>query len=119
MGKHERRSVERSDHIRHGIRFSRTGHPQKDLFIYAGLKPLDETILHEVGRKFQRIITIENGVRNGGLGSAVLEWMSDHGYQPRITRMGLPDRFVEHGTVDELRHIVGIDKESIKKEILT
>ena len=83
------------------------------------LKPLDETILHEVGRKFQRIITIENGVRNGGLGSAVLEWMNDHGYQPRITRMGLPDRFVEHGTVDELRHIVGIDKESIKKEILT
>ncbi len=83
------------------------------------LKPLDETILHEVGRKFQRIITVENGVRNGGLGSAVLEWMNDHGYQPRITRMGLPDRFVEHGTVDELRHIVGIDKESIKKEILT
>ena len=83
------------------------------------LKPLDETSLHEVGRKFQRIITIENGVRNGGLGSAVLEWMNDHGYQPRITRMGLPDRFVEHGTVDELRHIVGIDKESIKKEILT
>lgn len=83
------------------------------------LKPLDENILHEVGRKFQRIITIENGVRNGGLGSAVLEWMNDHGYQPRITRMGLPDRFVEHGTVDELRHIVGIDKESIKKEILT
>ena len=83
------------------------------------LKPLDENILHEVGRKFQRIITVENGVRNGGLGSAVLEWMNDHGYQPRITRMGLPDRFVEHGTVDELRHIVGIDKESIKKEILT
>lgn len=83
------------------------------------LKPLDETILHEVGRKFQRIITVEDGVRNGGLGSAVLEWMNDHGYQPRITRMGLPDRFVEHGTVDELRHIVGIDKESIKKEILT
>ena len=83
------------------------------------LKPLDENILHEVGRKFHRIITVENGVRNGGLGSAVLEWMNDHGYQPRITRMGLPDRFVEHGTVDELRHIVGIDKESIKKEILT
>ena len=83
------------------------------------LKPLDENILHEVGRKFQRIITVEDGVRNGGLGSAILEWMNDHGYQPRITRMGLPDRFVEHGTVDELRHIVGIDKESIKKEILT
>jgi 1-deoxy-D-xylulose-5-phosphate synthase len=83
------------------------------------LKPLDETILEEVGRKFKRIITIEDGVRNGGVGSAVMEWMNDHGYQPSITRMGLPDRFVEHGTVDELRHIVGIDKESIKKVILS
>ena len=83
------------------------------------LKPLDETILEEVGRKFKRIITIEDGVRNGGMGSAVMEWMNDHGYQPSITRMGLPDRFVEHGTVDELRHIVGIDKESIKKVILS
>ena len=82
------------------------------------LKPLDENILHEVGRKFKRIITVEDGVRNGGMGSAVLEWMNDHGYQPQITRMGLPDNFVEHGTVDELRHIVGIDKETIKKEIL-
>ena len=83
------------------------------------LKPLDETLLEEVGRKFKRIITIEDGVRNGGMGSAVMEWMNDHGYQPSITRLGLPDRFVEHGTVDELRHIVGIDKESIKKVILT
>ena len=82
------------------------------------LKPLDENILDEVGRKFKRIITIEDGVRNGGMGSAVMEWMNDHGYQPQITRMGLPDHFVEHGTVDELRHIVGIDNETIKREIL-
>ena len=82
------------------------------------LKPLDETILHEVGRKFKRVITIEDGVRNGGMGSAVMEWMSDHGYQPQITRMGLPDQFVEHGTIDELRQIVGMDDETIKKEIL-
>jgi 1-deoxy-D-xylulose-5-phosphate synthase len=81
------------------------------------LKPLDENILHEVGRKFKRIVTIEDGVRNGGLGSAVLEWMSDHGYSPRITRMGLPDHFVEHGTVQELRKIVGLDLESIKSAI--
>ena len=79
------------------------------------LKPLDENILHEVGQKFQRIVTIEDGVRNGGLGSAVLEWMSDHGYQPHITRMGLPDSFVEHGEVAELRQIVGLDVESIKQ----
>ena len=81
------------------------------------LKPLDENILHEVGRKFKRIITIEDGTRNGGLGSAVLEWMNDHGYQPQITRMGLPDNFVEHGTIDQLREIVGIDKKSILKAI--
>lgn len=81
------------------------------------LKPLDENILHEVGRKFKRIVTIEDGARNGGFGSAILEWMSDHGYSPAITRMGLPDTFIEHGTVAQLRKIAGIDKESIRKEI--
>ena len=81
------------------------------------LKPLDEKMLKEIGERFNRIITIEDGVRNGGLGSAVLEWMNDHGYHPSITRMGLPDAFVEHGTVQELRHIVGIDKEAILKEV--
>ena len=79
------------------------------------LKPLDEDILHEVGRRFKHIVTIEDGVRNGGLGSAVLEWMNDHGYTPHIVRMGLPDHFVEHGTVGQLRQIVGIDVESIRK----
>ena len=77
------------------------------------LKPLDEAILKEVGEHFSRIITVEDGVKNGGLGSAVLEWMNDHGYHPQITRLGLPDEFVEHGTVEELQHIVGIDKEAI------
>ena len=79
------------------------------------LKPLDEDILHEVGRRFKHIVTIEDGVRNGGLGSAVLEWMNDHGYTPHIVRMGLPDHFVEHGTVGQLRQVVGIDVESIRK----
>ena len=82
------------------------------------LKPLDEQILHEVGRRYKRIVTVEDGVRNGGLGSAVLEWMADHGYTPHITRLGLPDEFVEHGTVAELRQIVGLDKESIIKAIV-
>ncbi len=81
------------------------------------LKPLDEEILDEVGRKFQHIITVEDGARIGGLGSAVLEWMNDHGYHPEIKRLGLPDHFVEHGTIPELRQIVGIDKESIKQQI--
>ena len=81
------------------------------------LKPLDENILKEVGERFQRIITVEDGVRNGGMGSAVLEWMSDHGYQPRITRLGLPDEFVEQGTVAQLHHLVGIDKEGIIRSL--
>jgi len=81
------------------------------------LKPLDEDLLHEIGRKFKRIITIEDGVRNGGMGSAVLEWMADHGYTPIIKRLGLPDSFVEHGTVAQLQHITGIDKEAIKSAI--
>ena len=82
------------------------------------LKPLDEGILHEVGRKFKRVVTVENGVRNGGLGSAVMEWLGDHGYTAQVTRLGLPtDHFVEHGKVAELQHLVGLDVESIKKAI--
>ncbi len=77
------------------------------------LKPLDEDILHEVGRKFDYVVTVEDGVRNGGLGSAVLEWMNDHNYYPQVTRLGLPDHFVEHGTVAQLQHLVGIDVEGI------
>ncbi|MBR6121967.1 MAG: 1-deoxy-D-xylulose-5-phosphate synthase [Prevotella sp.] len=82
------------------------------------LKPLDDELLHEVGRKFRKVITVENGVRNGGLGTAVLEWMSEHGYAPQVVRMGLPDAFVEHGSVPELQKIVGMDVDSIRKEIL-
>lgn len=81
------------------------------------LKPLDNSLLEEVGKKFKHIVTIEDGVRNGGMGSAVLEWMSDHGYQPTIIRMGLPDDFVEHGTVNQLREIVHLDNNSIKETL--
>jgi 1-deoxy-D-xylulose-5-phosphate synthase len=81
------------------------------------LKPLDERLLTEVAARFKRIVTLEDGVRTGGLGSAVLEWLSDHGMNIPVTRLGLPDHFVEHGTVEELRRIVGIDKESIKNAI--
>jgi len=81
------------------------------------VKPLDEELLDEVGRKFKRIVTVEDGSREGGFGSAVLEWMSDHGYTPQVKRLGLPDRFVEHGTVAELQKITGIDAESIKKAV--
>jgi 1-deoxy-D-xylulose-5-phosphate synthase len=81
------------------------------------LKPLDEQILHEVGKKFKYVVTVEDGVRNGGLGSAVLEWLNDHHYYPQVVRLGLPDAFVEHGTVNELRHITGIDAEAIAKTV--
>ena len=81
------------------------------------LKPLDESILDTVGRRFRRVVVIEDGVRNGGLGSAVLEWMNDHNYHPEVVRLGLPDEFVEHGTVSELRKIVGLDEDTIKSVI--
>ena len=81
------------------------------------LKPLDEHLLTEVGERFTKIITVEDGVRNGGMGSAVLEWMADKGYQPKVVRLGLPDKFVEHGTVEEERRLCGIDNESLRKDI--
>lgn len=81
------------------------------------LKPLDGQLLREVAENFERIVTVEDGVRNGGLGSAVTEWLNDNGYQKPVTRLGLPDNFVEHGTVEELREIVGLDKDSIRRSI--
>lgn len=82
------------------------------------IKPMDEDILRAAAA-FKGIITIEDGVRTGGFGTGVLEWMSDHGASPHVTRMGLPDQFVEHGTVEQLRHIVGIDAEGIATAIRT
>ena len=79
------------------------------------LKPLDERILQEVGSRFDRVVTIEDGIRTGGMGSAVLEWMSDHGFAPRMTRLGMPDHFVEQGTVAQLRHLCGYGYEDIKE----
>ena len=96
---------------------TKEGHPSVAHYDMRFLKPLDEQILQEVGRRFSRIVTVEDGVRNGGLGSAVLEWMNDHGYSPRVVRLGLPDKFVEHGTVQELQHIVGLDADSIASAI--
>lgn len=81
------------------------------------LKPLDDKLLTEIGENYDKIITVEDGIRMGGMGSAVLEWMSDHGYSPKIKRLGLPDHFVEHGTVDELRKVCGLDNDSMRKVI--
>ncbi len=81
------------------------------------VKPLDEKLLREVAGKFNKIITLEDGSREGGFGSAVLEWMDDNGYHPDIVRLGLPDRFVEQGTVAELQHITGIDADGIRRAV--
>ena len=82
------------------------------------LKPLDETLLREISDKFDQIVTIEDGVINGGLGSAVLEWTNDHGYHPQITRMGVNDQFVEHGSTQELYQLLCLDQESIADTLL-
>ena len=81
------------------------------------LKPLDNKLLQEVGEQFKTIITVEDGSRDSGMGSAVLEWMADHGYTPRVIRLGIADNFVEHGTVEQLYEACGISKEAIKKVI--
>ena len=81
------------------------------------LKPLDEELLEEVAHNYDRILTVEDGARKGGMGSAVLEWMADHHYHPSVVRLGLPDHFVPHGTVEELRRLCGIDTESIARAI--
>lgn len=82
------------------------------------LKPLDQDMLHEIGRNFKRIVTVEDGVLMGGMGSAVLEFMSDNGYAPKVKRLGIPDCFVQHGTVQELRKICGIDETGIYNAII-
>lgn len=81
------------------------------------LKPIDEELLHEVGKKFNRIVTVENGVIKGGLGTAVLEFMADNGYTPKVKRIGVPDRFIEHGSVPELFKLCGMDSESIAEVV--
>lgn len=82
------------------------------------LKPLDENLLKEVAEKYKHIITIEDGVRNGGMGTAVMEWLNDNGYSNiSVKRMGIPDKFIEHGSIDELRAIIGLDNDTIKKTI--
>ncbi len=82
------------------------------------LKPLDEDLLTEVVQKFRCIVTIEDGVRAGGFGSAVLEWVADRNADCRVVRLGLPDEFVEHGSVPELRALVGLDAAGIARTIL-
>jgi 1-deoxy-D-xylulose-5-phosphate synthase len=68
------------------------------------VKPLDELLLHEVFSKFDKVITVEDGCVMGGMGSAILEFMADHNYSAKVVRLGIPDKFIHHGTQDELYH---------------
>lgn len=103
------------NNVEEAIEMMETSTPQLSIAHYdmRFAKPLDTEILKDVAQQFDRIITIEDGAREGGFGSAVLEWLEDNGYRKNVVRLGLPDHFVEHGTVAELQHIVGIDAEGI------
>lgn len=103
------------NNVEEAIEMMETSTPQLSIAHYdmRFVKPLDTEILKGVAQQFDRIITIEDGAREGGFGSAVLEWLEDNGYRKNVVRLGLPDHFVEHGTVAELQHIVGIDAEGI------
>jgi len=77
------------------------------------LKPIDEDLLHEVFKNFSKIITLEDGTIVGGLGSAVLEFMSDHGYSAQVKRLGVPDKFIEQGSVEDLHSECGCNAQGI------
>jgi 1-deoxy-D-xylulose-5-phosphate synthase len=82
------------------------------------VKPLDTELLHEVFSMHKKIVTVEDGALQGGFGSAILEFMVDHGYQAEVRRLGIPDRVVEHGEQMELHHECGFDPEGIRLSAL-
>ena len=82
------------------------------------LKPIDTEILDYVGTHFKQVVTVEDGVISGGLGSAVLEYFADKGYTAQVTRLGVNDQFVEHGSTKELYHMLHLDKEGICESLL-
>ncbi len=77
------------------------------------VKPIDEVMLHEVFGKFNKVITVEDGTVEGGFGSAVIEFMADHGYAAKVKRLGIPDKIIEHGSQSELYRECGYDEEAI------
>ena len=81
-------------------------------------KPLDEELLHEVFKKFNKIITVEDGTVKGGFGSAILEFMNENNYKAEIKILGIPDKIIEHGTPKELQHDCSYDAQSIKETVL-
>lgn len=83
------------------------------------IKPLDEELLHDVGHHFSKIVTVEDGVITGGMGSAVLEFMNSNGYHPSVERIGIPDQFIEHGAVNELYEICKMDEEHLYETFIS
>ena len=81
------------------------------------VKPLDQELLHAVFQKFPKIITIEDGVLHGGFGSAILEFMADNDYKSKIIRLGIPDRFINHGTQDELYKECHYDSQALQETV--
>ncbi|MFN0290491.1 1-deoxy-D-xylulose-5-phosphate synthase [Pedobacter helvus] len=77
------------------------------------VKPLDQELLHEVFTRFKNVVTVEDGCLQGGMGSAVLEFMADNGYKSNVTRLGIPDEIVEHGEQPELWALCGYDTQAI------
>ena len=82
------------------------------------IKPIDEALLHEVFSKFDKVITVEDGCLMGGLGSAVLEFMADQKYNAEVVRLGIPDKYIHHGTQQELYKDAGYDTDSISKAVI-
>ena len=78
-------------------------------------KPLDEKLLHTICTNFKQIVTLEEGVKKGGFGSGILEFIGEHDYKNKVIVLGIQDHFVEHGTIEELQKMNGIDINSIKK----
>jgi len=81
------------------------------------VKPLDENLLHHIFKKHAKVVTVEDGTIVGGMGSAILEFMADNGYAAKVKRLGIPDKYIEHGTQTELYHVCGFDKEGIEKSV--
>ena len=82
------------------------------------VKPLDKTLLTEIFKNFKQIITVEDGTIQGGFGSAILEFMAENNYSSTVKLLGVPDKFIEHGTIEELYKECGIDTKGVVKSVL-
>lgn len=83
------------------------------------LKPIDESLLHLIMKRFNKIVTIEDGILKGGFGSAVIEFMADNDYSVKVKRIGIPDKFIEHGPVADLHKLCKMDKDSIVETLIS